>query len=99
MLHERDLANVPLRKKLGQKRTAWLVGFAANLARVQRAAAIGITGTLRNTATDVLDAHAALLAMAPLHKVVRTERLAVLYKDNEKRGELRGHWKNTRFTR
>ena len=37
------------------------MGFITKLARIQRQAAIHITGALRTTATDTLDAHADLL--------------------------------------
>lgn len=64
MLYGCDLTNAPVRKKLGQKKMAGAVGFAENLARVQREAAISIMGAKQNTAADVLDVHANLLSMA-----------------------------------
>ena len=39
------------------------VGAARKLSRVQRMAATYVTGALRTTATDVLEAHADLLPM------------------------------------
>ena len=51
-----DQSNHPL-----SKRAFGSVGFANKLVKVQHAAALHITGALRSTATDLLDAHADLL--------------------------------------
>jgi hypothetical protein len=57
----------------------------AKLAAVQRKAAIAITGTMKTTATDVLDAHANLLPMQLLVEKMRARaaiRMATLPKSH-----------------
>ncbi|KAI4518691.1 hypothetical protein K525DRAFT_154517, partial [Schizophyllum commune Loenen D] len=51
----------PVRQVAGRKRAKGSVGTAARLERVQRIAALFITGAFRTTATDALLYHAALL--------------------------------------
>lgn len=54
------------------------VGFAKKLVRVQRQAALAITGMLRGMATNVLDVHANLLPIAlEINKI--SQRVAIRY--------------------
>lgn len=64
MLYGCDVTNVPTPREPGRKKKSGSLGFATNLARVQRPAALAITGAIRNTATDILDVHVNLLPMA-----------------------------------
>lgn len=67
------------------KRSKGSVGAAAKLAKVQRMAVIHITGAMRTTARDVLDAHADLLPMDLLidkHCFWEALRLATLPKSH-----------------
>lgn len=67
-------------------------GFASKMARVQRMAAILITGGMRTTATDVLDAHANLLPFQQLLWKVcccATLRMAMLPPTHPLYAELR----------
>ena len=58
---------VPQRKLPGRTRTYGSVGLIRKLARVHRQACILITGAMRTTATDVLEAH---LNLPPFHILV-----------------------------
>ena len=67
MLYAADIFLSPLRKGTNPKRAKGSVGHIRHLARVQRAAAIMITGGMWSSPTDVLDNHAELL---PFHLLV-----------------------------
>ncbi|KAF8581763.1 hypothetical protein K439DRAFT_1353068, partial [Ramaria rubella] len=57
ILYPTDVFCRPIRKVSGKRHLTGSVGFVA---RVQRMATLSITGTMRSTATDFLDAHADL---------------------------------------
>lgn len=61
MLYAADVFLTPLTRREGDAKAKGSVGLMRKLARVQRMAAIHITGAMRSTATDILDAHADLL--------------------------------------
>ena len=74
-----------VRSTVRGKRSKGSIGAATKLAKVQRMAAIHITGAMRTTATDVLDAHADLLTMDLLidkHCFREALRLATLPKSH-----------------
>ena len=81
MLYAADIFLTPITRNPGQGRVTRSVGHIAKLARVQRTVALHITGAMRTTATDMIDAHAKLL---PFHILVNqicyrsTLRLATL---------------------
>lgn len=60
----------PVHHRVGSKARKGSVEATKRIATVQRAAATSITGGLRSTATDVLDAHAGLL---PVHHLLDLE--------------------------
>ncbi len=61
MLYAADTFLTPVRTLQGQKRQHGSVGHIRRLAMVQRQALLAMTGALRSTATDVMEAHADLL--------------------------------------
>ena len=61
MLYAADIFLTPMQTQQGDRRLKGSVGIIKRLARVQRMAALHITGAMRTTANDVLDAHADLL--------------------------------------
>jgi len=64
MLYAASVWLTPItRRGDGMRKSRGSVGAATKLARVQRMAAIHITGALRTTANDTLDAHADLLPL------------------------------------
>ena len=60
----------PPTKVPGKRNTAGSVAALKIMARVQRLASIAITGAIKSTATDVLDAHTDLLPMETLLKSI-----------------------------
>ena len=67
MLYAASVWLVPQRKLPDRTRTYGSVGLIRKLARVHRQACILITGAMRTTATDVLEAH---LSLPPFHLLV-----------------------------
>lgn len=67
MLYAAEIFLTPVTNNAGRRRVSGSVGPMAKLARVQRTAALNITGALRTTATDMIDTHADLL---PFHILV-----------------------------
>lgn len=67
MLYAAEISLTPVTNNAGRRRVSGTVGPMAKLARVQRTAALNITGALRTTATDMIDTHADLL---PFHILV-----------------------------
>jgi hypothetical protein len=63
-----DVWFTPIHQPPGAKRRLGSVGAANRLTRVQRQAAIAITGCFRTTATDYAEAHANLM---PMHLVMK----------------------------
>ncbi|RDX44140.1 hypothetical protein OH76DRAFT_1360085, partial [Lentinus brumalis] len=61
ILYAADTFLLPVRKVEGRKATAGSVGHIKKLAQIQRQAVLIITGAMRTTATDVLEAHLHLL--------------------------------------
>lgn len=61
----------PPSKKVGAKRTTGSVSALKQLQKMQRTAALAITGAMRTTASDVLDVHADLLPIDILLKAAR----------------------------
>ena len=61
MLYAADIFQTLVTRSPGAERSKGSVGLISKLARVQRMAAIHITGAMHSTATDILDAHADLL--------------------------------------
>jgi hypothetical protein len=53
-----DVWFTPIQRHEGKKKETGLVGAARKLTSVQRIATIAITGAMRTTATDILEAHA-----------------------------------------
>lgn len=63
MLYAVDLWFRPLFTGIDDKQQSGSIGVARRLGRVQRVAALSITGAMRSTATDTLKVHAKLLPM------------------------------------
>lgn len=63
MLYPVDVWFSPIRRKTGQKRKAGSVGFASKMARVQWMATLSITGAMKMTPNDLLEAHADVAPM------------------------------------
>jgi hypothetical protein len=61
MLYAADIFCTPIYKAWGTKQMKGLVGFATKMARVQRLAALHVTGAMHTTATDMLNTHADLI--------------------------------------
>lgn len=70
MTYAADVWYTPIHKRPGDKNNRGSVGMTKLLARVQRMAALAITGAFRTTATDILNVHANLLPTdLLLHKI------------------------------
>src|SRR5882672_7793782 len=70
MAYVADVWYMPVYSMAGWKKLCGSVGYTYKMAMVQRLASTAITGALRTTATDALDAHANLLPMdLLLHKI------------------------------
>jgi hypothetical protein len=63
ILYAADVWITPLNKPPNAKRTTGSVSIIKRLASIQRIATLAITGAMRSTATNVLDAHAFILPM------------------------------------
>ena len=61
MLYTADVFLTPIWAQAGGGKTKGSIGFVSKLAKVQRMAALHITGAMRSTVNDILDAHADLL--------------------------------------
>jgi ribonuclease HI len=57
MLYAADVWYTPLHRPPGNKKEAGSVGFTKQMAKVQRIALLAMSGTLRSTPTDFLEAH------------------------------------------
>jgi ribonuclease HI len=76
ILYAADVWITPLEKKPNAKKTTGSVAAIRRLSSVQRIATIAITGAIRSTATNVLEAHANVL---PMHlSIKRTCFMATL---------------------
>ena len=67
MLYAASIWIVPQRKLAGRTRTYGSVGTIRKLTRIHRQACVLITGAMRGTATDILEAH---LNLPPFHLLV-----------------------------
>jgi hypothetical protein len=56
-----DVWFTPIQRQAGRRRASGLVGVVRKLTSVQRMATIAITGAMKTTATDVMEAHANIL--------------------------------------
>jgi hypothetical protein len=79
MLYAADVWFTPIRKSQSGKKATGSVGFATKMAKVQRVAALSITGALRSTPSDLLDAHADLMPIRlAVEKVTHNATLRML---------------------
>ena len=92
MLYAADIFLIPTAGQNGAGKSKGSIGFMRRLARVQRTAALDITGAMRTTATDVLDAHADVLQFLILVDLIcyrSALRLATLSDTHPLHGHVR----------